>query len=322
MKRAVLIPFLIALICAACTRSQREGWKARIGKATGESKKEAAAPVQAVQDRVELDAKARGFIDLKTERVSRRLLDDVLEAPALIAPDPDLVASIRAPVSGRILSLHGNVGSRMNKGDLVAVIEDPMNAGQKISIRAPIRGAVSARSANPGEWIQAGDGLMEIVDAGRVLAIVRLYPGDAERVAAGMPVELSSGGVIAKGKMTAVSPAMDPATGTVETIAEIVNPGVRLKINAYAVAKIIVGRRSGLAVPETALLDEEEHSIVFIRRGAEFEKRIVRPGIRYGGLAEIAAGLAEGDTVVTAGAYQLKNIRFTSESAAVPEDAD
>jgi len=83
-----------------------------------------------------------------------------------------------------------------------------------------------------------------------------------------------------------------------------------------------VGQKTGLAVPETALLDEEEHCIVFIKRGGEFEKRIVQPGIRYGGLAEIAEGLAEGDTVVVHGAYQLKNIRFTSESAAVPEDAD
>ena len=89
---------------------------------------------------------------------------------------------------------------------------------------------------------------------------------------------------------------------------------IRLNIDSNR-NRIIVGEKNGLVVPNSALLHEEDHFIVFVQKGDQFEKRLVEPGVRSGEEVEIVDGLEDGEKVVTSGAYQLKNIAFSSAPA-------
>ena len=65
--------------------------------------------------------------------------------------------------------------------------------------------------------------------------------------------------------------------------------------------------KTSLAVPETAIIDEDIHKVIYVQLGGEtFEKRVVRTGSRFRGWTAIEEGLSGGERIVTKGAYQLK----------------
>src|SRR5690606_24907827 len=62
-----------------------------------------------------------------------------------------------------------------------------------------------------------------------------------------------------------------------------------------------------VAVPETALVDEQGLSVVYVQlEGESFARRVVRTGRRDGGYVEISSGLEAGERVVTDGAYFVR----------------
>jgi multidrug efflux pump subunit AcrA (membrane-fusion protein) len=64
---------------------------------------------------------------------------------------------------------------------------------------------------------------------------------------------------------------------------------------------------TGVAVPETALIDDGGQTIAFVMAdGEHFDRRIVRTGIRDAGFVHVASGIAEGERVVTRGAYLVR----------------
>ena len=262
---------------------------------------------------------SRQFIDLETTAAKQQTIADVIETPAVMTPHPDFIVSIKAPVAGRIKDLSAKLGSMVKNDSIVAVIENPQNLGQRLSIRTPISGMVYSRSISNNEWVEDGEALMTVIDFSKLQGVIQLYPDEQEKVRTGQQIKFSGNGWAVQSRITFIAPAANSETGTIEARADIINPGWELKTNVPVNAQIVVGEKNTLVVPCLALLPEEDHYIVFVKNGKLFEKRIVETGIRAGELVEIISGVKEGELVVTRGAYQLKNISFSS-SASVEED--
>jgi len=313
MNKTLFIIILFGLISWSCTKGQRESWEKRAEQLSGEEEGTAQADTLNPNN-FALDQEKQELIGVATTPVKKQTIDEVIELPAELALNPNNVVEVNAPVEGRVATMKVNLGSKVEPGVVVAVIENPQNLGQRFEVRAPLSGIVTERPVNAGEWIEAGKELMEVANYSSLQAVIRLYPDEQARVRIGQTVEIESAGVMAKGKITFLSPAVDPATRTIEARAEIANPQSQLKANAYATAKILLGEREALVAPQSAVLNEEAHYIVFVHAGERYEKRVVEVGIRRNGLAEILSGLQENEFVVSAGAYQLKNINFTSSA--------
>jgi multidrug efflux pump subunit AcrA (membrane-fusion protein) len=314
----VFIFILINLV--SCTKEQRDGWEKRVEKITGEEESKIAAVDTLNPDNFTLNERMRRFIDLKTTVVKRQKIADILEAPAVTLSHPNYVVSVKAPLSGRITELYVNQGNTVHKDALLAVIENPQNLGQRFRVLAPLAGMVSIRHVSEDEWVESGNILMEIVDYRTLLGVIQLYPDKQGKVRLGQVVEFSVNGRTIPAKINFVSPTANPETATVEARANIVNDMGLIKTNLPITARIILGEKDGMVVPESALIHEDAFDVVFVQRGERFEKRAVETGIRYGGLVEVIEGLKEGETVVTHGAYQLKHVAFSSSSAAIGED--
>ena len=75
--------------------------------------------------------------------------------------------------------------------------------------------------------------------------------------------------------------------------------------------------RSGLVVPEAALQAVDDQPVVFVAlAGNRFARRDVRPGLRQGGVVEIAEGLQPGEQVATEGSFRLKALLLHERVAA------
>ena len=127
-----------------------------------------------------------------------------------------------------------------------------------------------------------------------------LKPGDAATITA-------PGEVRVQGKVTLVSPALDPNSTTVEVWIEAANPDGRLRpgttVNVQMVAQTL---NNAVVVPASALLKTPEgETTVMIVSDDRAHQVSVETGIREGDRVQITKGLSGGETVIVSGAYGL-----------------
>ena len=95
------------------------------------------------------------------------------------------------------------------------------------------------------------------------------------------------------------------------------NRGPRLRIGQAARLTLFVGdEKSGIAIPESAVVDDGGRPVVFVQTGGEsFERRPVRLGGRAEGFVEVISGVEPGERVVSRGAYL---VRLAALSTQIP----
>src|SRR5258708_15472005 len=113
------------------------------------------------------------------------------------------------------------------KGDLASA-EAVVNYTKIVS---PIKGVVTDRPNYAGETPASGSPLITIMDLSEVVARVHIAQLDAALLKAGDPATIfvQGQGPAIKGRVTLVSPALDPNSTTVEVWVQAPNPGERLK---------------------------------------------------------------------------------------------
>ncbi len=193
-------------------------------------------------------------------------------------------------------------------------------------IRSPIAGVITDRPLYQGEMAAAGTPLITVMDVSRIVARAHIPESQAEHLKAGDPAEISSldGKDKISGKVTIVSPALDPNSTTVEIWAEAKNPKGQFRAGA-SVNLTMVSKTTAdaIVVPRSALLvdPKEGSSVMVVGSDSHAHQRKVQTGIQEDGRVEIVQGLKEGEVVVTVGAYGLPdNVKVTvqkqSEGAA------
>ncbi len=310
MQNRMMYFFMLLLLLAACSQKQRVGWQKRAEKFKGVGETDVGDT-----NADSLNEKSYRFLDLQVTEARTQKIVDAFETPAILKPLPNAQITVKTPVQGWIKDLPVQPGSRVEKQDLLAVIENPNNLGQRLTIKAPIGGTIMARPSSLNAWIESGEPLLQITDFHRLQAVAIIYPEEQQRVAIGQRLQISLNGQFISGTISYLSPSVDPQTGAIEARADIANPDQKLKADMPLTVKIVVGEKNSLVVPGSALLHEEDHFIVFIKKGKDFEKRLIEIGIRTNEMVEVVSGIFEGEQVVTHGAYQLKNITFSSTPA-------
>ncbi|HEU4402055.1 MAG TPA: efflux RND transporter periplasmic adaptor subunit [Candidatus Polarisedimenticolia bacterium] len=121
------------------------------------------------------------------------------------------------------------------------------------------------------------------------------------------------------GRVVSLAAFLKAQTRTLTVRIAVQDPRHRLRPQEPATVEIQVAERTALSVPAPAVLYQETARILFVRRGDAFERVRVRVGAEQGGRAEILAGLADGDEVVTRGAQILLGELFKSS---IPVGAD
>jgi HlyD family secretion protein len=181
------------------------------------------------------------------------------------------------------------------------------NAAVQLSyaqILSPISGVVADRPVYPGEMPPSGAPIVSIVDISQVVARANVPVKEAEAVKVGRPARIAGPDGDLAGKVTVVSPAVDPNTTTVEVWVQLANPGERLKPGATTRVSIIAETiQNTLVVPVTALLNSDEggQKIMIVTGGNVARERKISVGVRQGDRVQILSGIQPGDQVITSG---------------------
>lgn len=181
-------------------------------------------------------------------------------------------------------------------------------ANGRFTVRSPIVGTVVRRPAVVGTAAGESTSLATVADTEKMWAFVDVPEQEVSVVGLGQTVSIEVDGQTFAGEVTWVSPEVDPRTRAVVVRAEIDNAEGRLRANQFVEAEIgIAPDRAGIVVPASAIQRLDEHRVVFVKvQPGVFEPRLVEPGRKGQDVVQVSGDLAEGDPVVTTGAYLLK----------------
>ena len=144
------------------------------------------------------------------------------------------------------------------------------------------------------------DPLMVIGDLRQASADADIYQSDLPFVKEGMPVKFTVGDKQFTGKVTFITPTLDPVTRTVKARLEIPNPDSFLKPALFGTATLACERGERLAIPETAVMRTGEQTYAFKTTDEHTLVPVaIQIGARCGDWFEVVDGLQEGDRVVT-----------------------
>jgi membrane fusion protein, heavy metal efflux system len=187
-----------------------------------------------------------------------------------------------------------------------------MPSGAEVPLLAPISGEVVERLVAPGQVLTAGTTqAFTISDMSTVWVLANVYQGDLAYVKNGddVTVQTDSYPDTFHGKISFVSPALDPATRTLQARIVVQNPGEKLKRDMYVTVNVIAGAiQNAIAVPDASVLrDDENHPFVYVATASnQFGRRQVEIGQSQGGQTQVLKGLSPGEKVVGDGSLFLQ----------------
>jgi len=189
-------------------------------------------------------------------------------------------------------------------------------------IRSPIDGVITDRPLYPGEMAAAGTPLLTVMDISSVIAKAHIPQNDAAALKIGDKGTMTVPGIDepVEGRVTVVSPALDPNSTTVEVWLEAKNPkhalkpgtSVQLSLTAQTV-------RDALVVPASAVITAPDGTTTVMLAGTDglAHQKAVKLGIRNGDDVQILDGVTASDKVVAGGAYGLPDKTKIKIEAAV-----
>jgi HlyD family secretion protein len=202
---------------------------------------------------------------------------------------------------------------RSASGQLAAAHGKYLGTSAQLSyseIHSPIDGVVTDRPQYEGELATANQPLLTVMDISKVIAKAHISQAEAASLKVGNPAQLRAAGLSEPidGKVSLVSPALDPGSTTVEVWVESKKPNEALKPGMTVQLSIIArSDKDTVVVPASAVFKNDGGADYVVLAGTDGHAhfKIVSVGIRNAELVQITDGVKEGDSVITSGGYAL-----------------
>lgn len=177
-------------------------------------------------------------------------------------------------------------------------------------ITSPIDGVVTDRPLFEGDLATANQPLLTVMNISRLIAKTHIPQSQAAVLKVGNPAELKISGLDepVKGRVSLVSPALDPGSTTIEVWVEASKPDPALKpgmsVELSITAKTV---KDAIAVPTAAVFKNAEGADYVLLAGSDEKahQKVVQLGVRNSELTQIASGINPGDPVITTGGYAV-----------------
>jgi HlyD family secretion protein len=291
----------------------------------------ASVPEQMTKAQTDVDA-ARAATDAAQKLVDSRqqLLKEGAIARKLVDEAQVALAQARAQLdtAQQHLTALQAVGRQEVVKNAAAQVEAARGHNQTVEaqvgyseIHSPINGVVTDRPLYAGEMANAGMPLLTVMDVSSIVARVNLSQAQAKDVKVGneATVTPADGSEAVPGKVTIVSPAVDPNSTTVQVWVQAVNPGERLRAGASVHVTIIAATiADAILVPAAAILPNDEGGsiVVTVDETNTAHETNVQVGVREGDMVQVLyalqpdatiEGVQPGERVVIVGGLGLED---------------
>jgi len=163
-------------------------------------------------------------------------------------------------------------------------------------VTAPFAGVVTARSVRPRRLVAAGDSLFRVSALGPLRVSVRVPEGSGAVPRPGASAQVvGDDGTTAAATVLRVSPAIDAASGTRETILQVA-AGSRLSPGGAVQVRLGAERRRVVAIPPDALA--EQGFVLVWDHGRTMLRAVTLGATLADGRLEVVSGLTRGEQIV------------------------
>jgi HlyD family secretion protein len=188
-----------------------------------------------------------------------------------------------------------------------AEVEAGLNYSKIVS---PIDGVVTDRPVYPGEMASNSGPIITVMNLSQIVARAHIDQSEASQLKVGDPATISVPGQpgALKGKVSLVSPALDPNSTTVEVWVQAPNPGERMKPGSNVQVQMVAQAvQHAIVIPAESVLTGSDGttSVIILDTDNKPHKKKVKVGIRDAGDVQVTEGLQGGERVVTVGAFAL-----------------
>jgi membrane fusion protein (multidrug efflux system) len=181
----------------------------------------------------------------------------------------------------------------------------------KTEIKAPFSGVIGLRVVSIGDYVKEGADVvnLEAIDPLKVdFRVPEIY---MKQVKVGQPLEIALDALPGKtheGRVYAINPLVDATGRSIVIRALVKNADTTLRPGMFARVRLITkDQQDALVVPEQAIVPAGDEQHVFKVVDGKAQRTRIAVGQRRDGKVEIIAGLAAGDTVVSAGQLKLRD---------------
>ena len=218
---------------------------------------------------------------------------------------------------------------------MTALVEQLRSAIGKKQVHAPFSGRLGIREVNLGQFVNNGDKIVSLQALDPIYVNFLLPQQLIASLAAGQPVRLITDAYVGRefeGRLTAINSEIDPVTRNIRLQGTLQNADGALRPGMFARVILSLGEAEEVVrIPSTALISAPYGDSVFVLAEEKAEdgsaktvakQRFIRTGRARGDFVAITQGLKPGETVVTAGAFKLRNgtpVAVNNDLAPQPE---
>jgi HlyD family secretion protein len=208
---------------------------------------------------------------------------------------------------GKEQTLKSAQGSRLSAEGKMRGAEAQLSYSR---ITSPIDGVVTDRPLYEGDLANANQPILTVMNTSRLIAKAHIAQSEAAVLKAGNSAQLKIPGLDApiNGRVSLVSPALDPGSTTIEVWVEAtkLDPALRpgMTVEVSMTAKTL---KDALIVPTAAVFKNSEGADYVLLAGPDEKahQKTVQLGIQNSELTQIAKGINPGDPVITTGGYAV-----------------
>lgn len=178
-------------------------------------------------------------------------------------------------------------------------------------VRAPYAGYVSSRPIAVGEYVTPASVVATVLRTNPIKLQLLVPEADAPHLSPGMGVSLEVDAFRDRkfaGSVSAVNPAIDPASRSATIEALVQNPDNALRSGMFATARIArEGGNRSVYIPRAAVLNDPNTQSyrAFVIQNDVARLRVVQLGGEEGDMIQIISGVEADETIATANLQQL-----------------
>jgi membrane fusion protein, multidrug efflux system len=208
---------------------------------------------------------------------------------------------------------------------------------EKKIIRAPFAGRLGLRLINLGQYLDAGKPIVSLQSLTPVYGDFSLPQQNLAQLKPGMQVRLMTDAYPGRqfdGTLMAMNPEIDATTRSVGLRAAFANSDQTLRPGMYARMEVLLAdEKSVLVIPATSVLSAPFGDSVYVieakpdadseKSGLVVRQQFVHTGQARGDFLVVESGVKEGDRIVNAGLFKLRNgMAVVENNVLVPKSAE
>ncbi|MGC9195752.1 MAG: efflux RND transporter periplasmic adaptor subunit [Syntrophobacteraceae bacterium] len=287
--------------------------------------------------------KAPTLVSVHIGTIERMTLHRYVNGYATVAPEPATVskpaadAPLAPPTSGTVAGINVAEGELVRKGEVLMTLDSSSataayakqevtrqkqlyaqhNTSLKslqsaeaqmslLQVISPLSGTLVNLNVKVGAAVGINTVVAEVMDLKRLVVKTAVPEGEADELRRGEVVRIMTPRPV-EARLSFVSPMVDTSNGTVTAWAALPAKS-DLRPGRYVRIRIVTATHTNcLTVPAKSVVTEENgKSVIYLVRDSQATRMQVQTGFSENDRVEVrGAGLKEGQTVVTAGAYGL-----------------